>query len=250
MADVEKIKVLIADNSRDLTALLKVTLEEGDICTVDVVHDGERAYQMIAASAPDLLITDLILPGLDGMSLLRQLKDEGRLPCTIILSAFWNDRHAFAARLLGVGECLEKPCRPEVLRRKVCELCGGAERSAEPDPAVRQALAAFGIPVHLSGYAYLAEGISRILRDRSCLQGITKSLYRDIAKVFGVNPASVERAMRTAICRGWERLDGNMRRERFGPVFDGYDKAPSNLLFLGAMAEHIEYFAYEGAMSR
>lgn len=250
MPELETINVLIADHSPELTALLKETLEAAGFCRADTVHDGESAYRRITEAPPDVLITDLLLPGLDGMSLLRKLKDEGHLPRTIILSAFWNDRLARAARLLGVEDCFAKPCDPAALLRSVRELCGGAVRRCAPDPAVRRALTAFGIPSHLSGYGYLAEGITRILRDRNCLEGITKSLYRDIAKAYGVNPPSVERAIRTAVTKGWERLTPEQRRERFGTLFDGCCKAPSNLEFLSAMAEYIELLSYDNAAAR
>ena len=248
---METIRVLIADRSRDFTALLKAVLEEAGSCSVDAVHDGESAYRKIIAEAPDVFLTDLLLPGLDGMSLLHRLKDEGRLPRTIILSAFWTIRLEHAAQLMGVEDCLAKPCPPEVLLQKIREVYSdGSQQPETPDPAVRQALTAFGIPSHLTGYAYLAEGISRILRDRNCLEGITKSLYRDIAKLHGAKPPSVEHAIRTAIDKGWQRLTPEMRRERFGPLFDGYEKAPSNLTFLSAMAEYIELSAYGNVMTR
>jgi len=247
---MDNIRVLLADFSPDTALLLKTLLEETGDLSVETVNDGERALASISENPPDVFVTELLLPRLDGMSLLRRLKDEGRLPRTVILSAFWNDRLAYAARLLGVEHCLAKPCRAEILIRYLHSLAGGAAGCPMPDPTVRQALSAFGIPSHLSGYGYLAEGISRILQDRSCLQGITKSLYRDIARSSGASAPAVERAMRNAIGRGWERLTPAERRRRFGSLFDGCDRAPSNLLFLGAMAEHLEFFACGNVMER
>jgi hypothetical protein len=70
---------------------------------------------------------------------------------------------------------------------------------------------------------------------------VTKSLYRDIAKVFHTNPACVERSMRTAILTGWRLgTPEQRRRSLLGSVFDGYERAPSNIRFLAAMAEYLE----------
>jgi len=243
-------RVIIADNSRDLTMLLKETLEETGEYSVTAVHNGEQAYAMITEQSPDVLITEVILPGLDGISLLRKLKDEGLMPRTILFSAFWTESISRTARLLGVGNCLEKPCRVEVLLRMVGELCEPSDSLGAPDPIVRQTLTAFGIPSHLVGYNYLAEGLSRILHDRSCLQGITKSLYRDLGKACGASAPAVERAMRNAVAKGWERLTAEERRRRFGSVFDSYDKAPGNQMFLAAMAEYIELSSCGIAMTK
>ena len=235
------IRVLIADASQDQTALLCRALEEDGFEVTAAVNSGDEAYRKILETVPDVLLTDLLLPGLDGLSLLRRLKSEDKLPRTIILTAFWNDRMARSAMHLGVEDCLVKPCNAEALFRRIREVTDSSgERCSRVDPAVRAALMKFRVPTHLDGYKYLCEGLSRALEDRSCLQGVTKSLYRDIAKVFHTNQACVERSMRTAIVTAWKKGSAESRRRSFGAAFDGDDKAPSNSCFLSTMAEYIE----------
>ena len=167
------IRVLIADASPEQTALLRTALEEADFEVTGTANDGEMAYRLISETAPDVFVTDLLLPLLDGLSLLQRLKEEGKLPRTVVLSAFWNDRMARSVMQLG-AEPLVKPCRAEALFRRVREL---TEESAEPrsavDPAVRRALLDFHVPTHLDGYKYLCEGLSRLLEHQSSLESVT-----------------------------------------------------------------------------
>ena len=236
----DTIRVLIADASPEQSALLRTLLEDADITVIAAVTTGEEAYTKLQETMPDVFVTDLLLPCLDGLSLLRRLKDEGKLPRTIILSAFWNDRIARSAMHLGVDDYLPKPCRADVLQQHIRELAdNGSERRCAADPVVRRALMEFHVPTHLDGYKYLCEGLARVLEDQGSLEGITKVLYREIAKVFHTNQACVEHSMRTAIVTAWKKGSAESRRLSFGPVFDGYAKAPSNLHFLSAMAEYI-----------
>lgn len=235
------VRVLVADASPEQTQLLRTALEEEDFTVVAAVNTGEEAYEKLQEAEVDVLVTDLLLPGLDGLSLLRQLRDEGGMPRTIILSAFWNDRMARSATNLGIDDYLAKPCRAEVLFARIRELM-----ETDPlhrcigEPTIRRVLMNFHIPTHLDGYKYICEGLSRALEDRTSLQGVTKVLYRDIAKEFHTTPVCVEHSMRTAIIAAWKKGSAESRHRCFGAVFDGCEKAPSNINFLSSMAEFID----------
>ena len=240
---VEKpIRVFIADASAEFCTLLTTALEqEDDFAVAGTALRGDVAYERLRSAEADLLIADLLLPGLDGLSLLRRLRDEGRLPSTIVVSGFCNDR---IARLLSTlaDNYLPKPCRTEELLRHMRDLVGGTGSAfaREYDGIVTRALIDFGFPPHLDGFRYIREGILRTLADRTLLRGVTKSLYRDIAKCFGTNATCVERSIRSAIEHAWVRYDSQVRRMRFGRLFDAYEKAPSNVPFLTAMTEYVE----------
>ena len=245
------IRVMLADQSSEQTELLRAALEDAGFAVVAAVGTGDEALEQLRAAAPDVLVTDLLLPGLDGLSLLHRAKEAGFLPHTIILSAFWNDRLARAAMRLGVDDCLQKPCRADALFDRIRSLATGeAERRCLPDSEIRRAMRDFLIPSHLDGYRYLCEGISRVREDRGCLQGVTKVLYREIAKTFHTTPECVERSMRTAVLTGWRAGTAADRRRTFGPAFDGCRKAPSNTFFLAAMADYLDLSESVGEMYR
>ena len=235
------IRVFIADASADYAELLCAALaEEEDFLVVGTARRGDLAAAALESCRADLLVTDLLLPGLDGISLLRSLKQRGCLPHAIVVSGFFNDRIARTVSTLA-DDYLPKPCRTEDLigRMRECVLGRGCAFVREYDAVVTQLLMRCGVSPHLNGFAYLRSGILRALDDRSLLRGITKSLYRDIAREFGTNAACVERSMRSAIERAWQFVSPEERRKVFGSLFDADCEAPSNAPFLTAMTEFI-----------
>ncbi len=237
-----RIRVFIADASHECVALLTAALaQEEDIVVVGSAFRGDEALRQFPESGADLLLTDLLLPGLDGLSLLRQLKQADALPHAIVLSGFFNDRIARSVSAVA-DNYLPKPCRAEELLRYMRECVYGGEESFFRDDSARitKALLDCGFMPHLDGYKYLRDGIARTVGDRSLLRGVTKALYRDIAKEFGTNPACVERSMRTAIEHAWQRKTPEERHRCFGTLFDAAEKAPSNVPFLSAMTEYVD----------
>ena len=238
------IRVFLADSSRDCAMLLRDALEqEGDIAVVDMALRGDEALARFPGSGAEVLLTELLLPGLDGLSLLRALREAGALRHAVVLSGFFNDYMARTVSGLA-DDYLAKPVRPEDLARHIraCVLGGGTERAFSRDgsAAVTRALIDCGVLPHLDGFRYLRDGLESTLEDRSLLRGVTKSLYRDIAKRFSTTPVCVERSIRSAIERAWQRMSPAERRENFGTLFDSWKKAPSNVPFLTAMTEYLE----------
>ena len=240
----EKIRIFLADPSQVFLDLLASTLtEEADLEVIGRAVRGDEAYASLSANRPDVLVTDLLLPGLDGLSLLRRLKSEGAMPRTLILSAFISERAAETATRLGVDEYLPKPCNTVTLIRRIREIASGASghgRIVDYELAVREALMRFGVNSHLNGYTYLLEGIYRVLDDRNFLHGVTKILYPDLAKQFGTTSMCVERSIRTAVDKAWRTGSPETRRANFGDIFDGFTRSPSNIRFITAIADFID----------
>lgn len=86
--------------------------------------DAEQALALIEERRPDLIITDLSLPGMDGFEFIARVRGE---PATrdipvISLSGYSGDQHEQRARAAGCDRVLEKPCLPDALARAVSEL--------------------------------------------------------------------------------------------------------------------------------
>ena len=77
---MKKSRILIAEDERDLAGILRDTLVTLDF-TVTLAHDGASALEAYAAERPDLLVTDVMMPVMDGFSLIKQLRQvNARLP--------------------------------------------------------------------------------------------------------------------------------------------------------------------------
>jgi DNA-binding response OmpR family regulator len=123
-------KVLVVEDDRMLSALVRRALaEEG--YTVDVATDGEQAEALAFVNDYDALILDLVLPGKSGLQLLQQLRREGRLTPTLILTGR-TDKHDVVRGLdLGADDYLTKPFDLDELKARVRALLrrGGARPS-------------------------------------------------------------------------------------------------------------------------
>ena len=83
-----KVKILLADASDDARALLQTALERsGHFEVVASTGDGTQVVELVQRHKPDLMVLDLILPGLDGLSILRRFQDGDR-PEILVTSNF------------------------------------------------------------------------------------------------------------------------------------------------------------------
>ena len=195
------IRVFIADSSRDGACLLRDALaQEEGLIVVNTVWRGDDALRLFPDSGADVLLCDLMLAGTDGLSLLRRLRDRGQLPHAIVLSAFFNDRAAYQVSAVA-DMFLSKPCALADLACHIRACASGQPRgdSRFGRDAIYQALINAGGMPHLGGFQYLRSALERTLADPALLQGVTKSLYRDVAREYGTTPACVERSIRMAI---------------------------------------------------
>ena len=87
-----KTRVLIADPSEDFRRMLADAIAaEGDMEPAGQAEDGVEALALAAELKPDILLTELVLPRLDGLTLLRRLPETGASPRVIVVSGFYND---------------------------------------------------------------------------------------------------------------------------------------------------------------
>lgn len=108
-------RVLVVDDEASIRDLLSKTLALADY-EVETVPDAATALDRLHAAAYDLLIADLKMPGMDGLTLIRQVKRiQADLP-VIIITGFSSESSAIEAVNLGVAGYLTKPFRvPQVL---------------------------------------------------------------------------------------------------------------------------------------
>ena len=121
-------RVLVVDDESSIRELLSKTLALAAY-HVDTTSDAEAALDMLRkASTPyDLLIADLKMPGMDGLSLIRRIRDMGSSVPIIIITGFSTKGSAIDAVNLGVSGYLTKPFRvPDVLAAAARAMGGSA----------------------------------------------------------------------------------------------------------------------------
>lgn len=118
-----ELKIVIAEDNPLMMELLSSILEEEDgFVVVGKADNGEDAYQMIMEKGPDLVLLDVIMPKLDGISVLekvRAARSGKNMPAVIIVSAAGNETVASAAFRNGASYYILKPFDREILLDKI-----------------------------------------------------------------------------------------------------------------------------------
>ena len=111
-------KILIADDNTGMRdVLVEMTSSLGHTCLG--VEDGEKARAALESDEYDLLVTDLRMPGLDGIGLLEALAEAGRQVATIVMTAHGSVETAVKALHLGALDYVEKPFPLSAMEAKV-----------------------------------------------------------------------------------------------------------------------------------
>jgi CheY-like chemotaxis protein len=114
-------KVLIVDDDRTITKLIELQLSRVSSYEVAVAYDGESALELVRQWTPDLVLLDILMPGMDGQETCRRMREiDAMTPVPIImltaLSDIDNKRQAFGA---GADDYITKPYNPEDLALRV-----------------------------------------------------------------------------------------------------------------------------------
>lgn len=113
-------KILIVDDQPENCAVLQRRLEkEGHSCAVD--HDGAATLQRLAAEPFDLVLLDIMMPGMDGREVLRRIKTDDKLRHipVIMISALDQIESVVQCIELGAEDYLPKPFNPVLLRARI-----------------------------------------------------------------------------------------------------------------------------------
>jgi excisionase family DNA binding protein len=111
----ERPRVLVVDDEASIRDLLSKTLALAEY-DVDVAQDGSMALERMRMASYDLLVTDLKMPGVDGMSVIREAKRYRSDMPVLIVTGYPSEDTAIDAVNLGVSGYLTKPFRvPKVL---------------------------------------------------------------------------------------------------------------------------------------
>jgi len=105
---MRKIKLLLVDDEADYVRTMAERMEMRDVGS-RVALSGEQALQMVQEDAPDVMILDLRMPGIDGMAVLERVKQTHPHVQIIILTGHGSDVEEREARRLGAFEYLQKP---------------------------------------------------------------------------------------------------------------------------------------------
>src|SRR5215204_568756 len=176
-------RVLIVDDEAQIRRALRTGLT-GHGYTVEVAEDGEVALTALAVHAPDVVVLDLVMPGIDGFEVLRQLRAWSRVP-VLVLSAHGQERDKVEALDLGADDYLTKPFGMGELLARLRAVLRRAGAPQEPvlragDVSIdlaRHVVTRSGTEIHLTPTEYdllrvLASAADKVLTHRQLLERV------------------------------------------------------------------------------
>lgn len=236
---METLRLLIADENEEFRRNLSRALLGS--YRVFGCSSGEEALEILKNDTPDILVLDLLLPGLDGISLLHTAAEHGVYPMVLATSRLINDYVVESAQQLGVAYLLRKPCNIGATVQRILDLSQRIHRSEgfahDPKTQVSNILNSMSFSTKHRGYTYLREAI--LLASRDSMQSVTKVLYPTVASICGSEAIQVERSIRTAITCAWEKRDERIWALYFQPGSNGIVHKPSNGVFISQLADRI-----------
>ncbi len=227
---MEEQKIIIADYDEKVRSVLTAAIEQEDnMKVIGTTGNGMELLSLIRKHQPDLVIMDLILPWVDGITVLEKLREERDISCRpkiLVLTKLNNEEIIHASFSLGIHYYMLKPFHVTVVLERVRQISeisdwmdlemmkaptpedAGHSRWLEPtrkDPEehlereVIRRISGMGVPHHIKGFRYLMTAIFLCIQDMNRLNGVTKDLYPSIAREYHTTPSRVERAIRHAI---------------------------------------------------
>ena len=115
--------VLVVEDDAHLRRVFRTLLESEGFAVVEA-GDGAEGLAAVEANPPDCILTDTLMPRLDGLAMLGKLREQGRTRPTIIVSAVHELPPMDALKELGVAQVFGKPFAFELLVAAVVKLAG------------------------------------------------------------------------------------------------------------------------------
>lgn len=254
-----EINVAIADdNERILDLLDEIISADKDLKLVGKANNGEDVYQLIKEKQPDVVLLDLIMPKMDGLSVMEMVNhDQGlkKHPDFIVITAVGQERITEDAFKRGASYYILKPFNNEMILGRIKHSRKGVrhEPGFQPELAaqsdhrpkinletrVTDMIHEIGIPAHIKGYHYLRDAIIMAVEDMDVLNAITKVLYPTVAKMHQTTSSRVERAIRHAIEVAWSRGKLDTLDDLFGYTVSNGKGKPTNSEFIALIADTI-----------
>lgn len=255
---MKQLNVAIADdNERILEVLGDIVRADKDLSLVGQAGNGEDLYRIIQKCQPDVVLLDLIMPKMDGLTVMEQARRDKTLkkhPYFIVISAVGQENITEDAFQKGANYFLLKPFNNNTVLSRIKDtgkLTVQELRTAKPDvieekdmlpsleSAVTNMLHEIGIPAHIKGYHYLRDSIIMAIEDMDVLNAITKILYPTVAKKHQTTSSRVERAIRHAIEVAWNRGKLDTLDSLFGYTVNNRKGKPTNSEFIALIADTI-----------
>lgn len=255
--------IILVDDNRALVEATKTSLELlNGVKVIGTTFDGKEGLDLINKLNPDLVVLDIVMPYVDGLTVLKKIRESGLETKVIILTALSNDSTIQKAMELGADYIMTKPFDVKSLHCRIEELVEDnnysehsllkneiaitakdsiSNRSVNLDleTEISYIIRQVGVPAHIKGYNYIRDAITLVLEKPDIISAVTKELYPSIAKKHNTTSSRVERAIRHSIEVAWQRGNLSLINQIFGATINSSKGKPTNSEFIAIIAEKL-----------
>lgn len=181
---------IVEDNNQFRNALETIIASQEDMVLINSCVDAEKAYELLIAAPPDIVITDLGLPGMKGTELIIRIKQKLPQQQFLVCTIHDDNESIFEALKSGAsGYILKEPVTVEEISKAIRDLyMGGAPMS----PFIaRKVLTTFQKPAIKDGQTLLSQREKQVLE--LLAQGL---LYKEIAQQLGVTSETIKKHLK------------------------------------------------------
>lgn len=252
---MENLRIFVADTSNESVQNMKSYFaSQRGIDVVGTFTEGSTLIHALKNNKVDVLIIDLYLPNVDGVSILHLLKEENEISrpkCVIATSAFTSERIMKKVADLGADFFIQKPLnltnildiindlKVKPVGPKVNAVNLNSSNAYDLDTEITTLLHEIGVPAHIRGFLYLREAIRMVYYNIEILSSITKSLYPEVARKFNSTASRVERAIRHAIEIAWIRGNIDAISDIFSYTISYNKSKPTNSEFVAMISDRL-----------
>lgn len=242
---MKKCRLYIADmDVHFITGVRRVVTRCQGIEIVGSSGNGRTALRDCLRLQPDVVISDIPLPELDGISLLHEFQRFGHAPAVIVCTHFYSNASMQCACRYGASFFLCKPIEMATVPELIQE-CSRSSRQSTIDieknaieneterargAIVHKLLKDWGMSARLDGAAFFVEAAVHCHGDALLLKNLSKGLYAQLAQRMDTTVPRIERSMRSAIAIAYER----------GSLSQCFDHRPSNREFIEYLMDAVE----------
>lgn len=255
MAQESEVEVMLVDDNKDFCNLLKEFLnQQEDFAVAATAHDGVTALEKIEEHEFDVLVLDVIMPQLDGIGVLEEIKEKGLHDefKIIMLTAFGQEDLTQQVVELGADYYILKPFDLDKLASRIKQVIEPNTNNGRSEYVIRheekeinvaervtEIMHNIGVPAHIKGYLYLRQAITMVIEDVELLGAVTKELYPSVADKFDTTASRVERAIRHAIEVAWKNGNTKAINDIFGHSITSSTGKPTNSQFIAKIADKL-----------
>lgn len=250
---MDEANILIVEDNALMLNIIKTALEKcEDVNIVDCATNGIDGIEKIKQHNPDIVILDLIMPGSDGFTIMKQVRKFNKECKFLVISSLNQDQFVSKAFQEGASYYIMKPFDSELLIDRIHDLIkikpsknnfsvetNPKEKNGQINELLTTYLISLGIHSNIKGYQYLKDAIKLAINQPEVITKITKDLYPTVAKENNSSSSKVERAIRNAIEIAWNKGKVENINSLFGmQLYSKYER-PTNGEFIALMADKI-----------